>query len=309
MITAWHTSTLPSRPVCSWDGARTYLPQGPQPKNALATLTPPASNARCPLLAAAHSLASSLAAQRTFCVQMLRCLDVRTAGYTLANVHKDAAPTWRRGQESTQLDHILYRLKGVAPLRVQRSIEWFPTGVTDHALVIGDFPLLPASPLPTSGPTSGAAPPAPLAPPAASDALSETAMAVDGDGAPVAARAVEDAAAATQPSAPPPLTRRGSLSLGLSAVATTSLASLPSLPGLRPTLAGVGRSLTRSVSYLPLPFLTAAAGGEEATHAAPLLGEPPPRAMDPTELARMESTESVASRASVGSIGGMSVQL
>ena len=43
-------------------------------------------------------------AQRTFTVEMLRCLDVRTAGYTLANVHRDGAPTWRRGGASTQYD-------------------------------------------------------------------------------------------------------------------------------------------------------------------------------------------------------------
>ena len=81
-------------------------------------------------------------AQRTFVVELLRCLDVRTAGYTLANVHMDAAPTWRRGSEATQLDHILYRIAGVRPNSsdAQRNIEWLP-GVTDHALVIGTFQL------------------------------------------------------------------------------------------------------------------------------------------------------------------------
>ena len=84
-------------------------------------------------------------AQRTFVVEMLRCLDVRTAGYTLASVHRDGAPTWRRGDAATQLDHILYRLAGVAPnsQSVRRSIEWLPAGVTDHALVMGAFRMPP----------------------------------------------------------------------------------------------------------------------------------------------------------------------
>ena len=89
----------------------------------------------------AHFTSAVPEAQRTFTLDILRCLDVRTAGYTLANVHADATPTWRRGGEASQLDHILFRIAGVVPnsSAVRRSIEWLPPGVTDHALVVGSF--------------------------------------------------------------------------------------------------------------------------------------------------------------------------
>ena len=92
-------------------------------------------------------------AQRTFIVQTLRCVDVRTPGYTLDNVHGDGAPTWRRGRASSQLDHILHRLAAPPPrgdgaradapaaAAATREIVWLPPGVTDHALLIADFAL------------------------------------------------------------------------------------------------------------------------------------------------------------------------
>lgn len=74
------------------------------------------------------------AAQRTFIVETLRTLDARSPRFTLANIHSDSAPTWRRGYTnhenengdnsniisssssspskpklSSQLDHILFR--------------------------------------------------------------------------------------------------------------------------------------------------------------------------------------------------------
>ena len=60
------------------------------------------------------------------------------------------APTWRRGADSAQLDHILYRFPPslVASLnyrrrpqrcRALREIRWPPAGASDHSLLVASF--------------------------------------------------------------------------------------------------------------------------------------------------------------------------
>lgn len=249
---------------------------------------------------------------------------VRTAGYTLANVHKDAAPTWRRGNEATQLDHILYRISGVQPATVTRTIEWLPSGVTDHALIIGTFRL--PEPLPATAGTAATVaaaelsplvpPPPPLVTPSA-EAMDD-ATRVMPPPMPSAVRILRPPEALAQPAdGPKRLTRLASLSLpGLPTLSFGAAASSATNNAADDGPGMLRRALTRTASYLPsLPFVGGAVGGAvagptvPATDAswAPLLGSS--TVSDPRDLVRIGSTESTASVDSQRSAGAMSVQL